>query len=553
MDKYKSKDSKAVRITLQAESEMEKMNVVKNDVVITEIEDMSENGEGIGKVDGYTLFVKDAIVGDRAEVKVVKAKKSYGYARLVKLLSPSSDRVEPVCPAAAPCGGCQLQAMSYEAQLQFKENKVKNHLERIGGFADAQVLPVIGMEKPFHYRNKAQFPVTRDKEGHIRMGFYAGRTHSVIETPHCYIGHPVNDEILALVKRYMEREQIPPYDETRHSGLVRHVLIRRAAATGQIMVCLVINGKKLPAADRLVRLLLEVEGMAVVGFNVNTERTNVILGEKTVILHGPGYITDRIGELSFRISPQSFFQVNPVQTEKLYEKVLEFAGLKGEETVWDLYCGIGTISLFLAGKAKRVYGVEIVPQAIENARENAKLNKIGNAEFFVGKAEEVLPEWYERQNGKDENDRSVLNEGENDRPVPNKGETDGHVSNEGETDRKADVRKDVRTCADVIVVDPPRKGCAQSLLDTIIRMRPERLVYVSCNSATLARDLRYLCQEGFVLEKVQPVDMFAMTVGVECVVLLSHKSSDRVIHVTVEFGEGEGKARPDSAVEHAKN
>lgn len=515
MDKYKSKDSKAVRTTLQAESEMEKMNVVKNDVVITEIEDMSENGEGIGKVDGYTLFVKDAIVGDRAEVKVVKAKKSYGYARLVKLLSPSSDRVEPVCPAAAPCGGCQLQAMSYEAQLKFKENKVKNHLERIGGFADAQVLPVIGMEKPFHYRNKAQFPVTRDKEGNIRMGFYAGRTHSVIETPHCYIGHPVNDEILALVKRYMEREQILPYDETRHSGLVRHVLIRRAAATGQIMVCLVINGKKLPAADRLVRLLLEVEGMAVVGFNVNTERTNVILGEKTVILHGPGYITDRIGELSFRISPQSFFQVNPVQTERLYEKVLEFAGLKGEETVWDLYCGIGTISLFLAKKAKKVYGVEIVPQAIENARENAKLNKIGNAEFFVGKAEEVLPEWYEKQCRGDENDR--------------------HVSGEGETDRKADVCKDVRAYVDVIVVDPPRKGCAQSLLDTIVRMRPERLVYVSCNSATLARDLKYLCQEGFVLEKVQPVDMFAMTVGVETVCLLGKRKPDTTIKIGVDM------------------
>lgn len=502
MNRYKSRNIESAGKKLQAERETEKSGIAKNQVVTTVIEDMSENGEGIGKVDGYTLFVKDAVVGDRAEVKIVKAKKSYGYARLVKLLTPSPDRAVPVCPAAAPCGGCQLQAMSYEAQLRFKENKVKNHLERIGGFTDVQVLPIIGMEDPLHYRNKAQFPVSRDKDGNIRTGFYAGRTHSVIETPHCYIGHPVNDRILALVKAYMEREGIQPYDENLHKGLVRHILIRRAAATGQIMVCLIINGRKLPAADKLVRSLSEVEGMTTVGFNVNRERTNVILGEKTVILYGPGYITDRIGALSFRISPQSFFQVNPVQTEKLYEKALEFADLKGEETVWDLYCGIGTISLFLAGKAKQVYGVEIVPQAIENARENAELNRIENASFFVGKAEEVLPEWYERQCGKARQDKAKNENGE----------------------KEVCECRDGKTCADVIIVDPPRKGCDQKLLDTIVRIKPERLVYVSCNSATLARDLNYLCREGFVLEKVQPVDMFAMTVGVECVASLAGES-----------------------------
>lgn len=519
MNKCINRSLKSAPMMTQAEPGAEKPGITKNDVVITVIEDMSENGEGIGKVDGYTLFVKDAIVGDRAEVKVIKAKKSYGYARLVKLLAPSPDRVAPVCPAAAPCGGCQLQAMSYEAQLKFKENKVKNHLERIGGFTDAQVRSVIGMEDPFHYRNKAQFPVTQDKEGNIRMGFYAGRTHSVIETPHCYIGHPVNDRILDLVKAYMEQEGIRSYDETGHSGLVRHVLIRRAAATGQIMVCLIINGRKLPAADRLVRTLLTVEGMTTVGFNVNMERTNVILGEKTVILHGPGYITDRIGELSFRISPQSFFQVNPVQTEKLYGKVLEFAGLKGEETVWDLYCGIGTISLFLAKKAKKVYGVEVVPQAIENARENARLNQIENAEFFVGKAEEVLPEWYGRQCGNDKSDKYTADSSRIDKNEM-KTLTDFYVEQNEEKHKKLCRRKGKELHVDVIVVDPPRKGCAQSLLDTIIRMRPKRLVYVSCNSATLARDLKYLCREGFVLEQVQPVDMFAMTVGVECVAAL---------------------------------
>lgn len=451
------------------------MKYKKDDVVVITIEDMSENGEGIGKAEGYTLFVKDTVMGDQAEVKIIKAKKTYGYGKLIRLIVPSADRVEPVCPVAAPCGGCQLQAMSYACQLRFKARKVREHLERIGGFSDPAVLPVIGMEDPLHYRNKAQFPVSRGKDGKIRMGFYAGRTHAVIETPHCYIGQPVNDRILELVKKHMERYQIPPYDEAQHKGLVRHVLIRCVATTGQIMVCLVLNGSSLPAAEELVRTLRTVEGMTAVALNTNREKTNVILGKKTVTLYGPGYIVDQIGTLAFRISPQSFFQVNSVQTRVLYETALEYADLKGVETVWDLYCGTGTISLFLAQKARQVYGVEIIPQAIADARENARENGITNAEFFVGKAEEVLPELYRTQG----------------------------------------------IHADVIVVDPPRKGCAESLLDTIVQMQPEKLIYVSCNSATLARDLRYLCDRGFRVVKVQPVDMFPMTVGVESIVLLS--------------------------------
>ena len=466
----------------------------KNQIFEMTIEDMSEQGEGIGRVDGYTLFVKDAVIGDRIRGKAVKIKKTYGYGRLVEILEPSPFRVKPGCPVAAPCGGCQLQAMSYERQLAFKADKVRNHLVRIGGFQPETLPmePIIGMEEtapygngemadptirgPFRYRNKGQFPFGRSKDGRIIYGFYAGRTHSIIEAEDCLLGAPVNRKILETIRSFMEEYGIEPYEEEMHRGLVRHALIRVGYHTGQIMVCLVINGNNLPNSRRLAEELMKIEGMTSISLNINREKTNVILGNKMVYLAGSPYITDRIGDLTYRISPQSFYQVNPVQTERLYGKALEFAGLTGQETVWDLYCGIGTISLFLAKKAKQVYGVEIVPAAIENARENAALNEISNVEFFVGKAEEVLPEWYENHEG---------------------------------------------ASADVIVVDPPRKGCDETLLCTMVKMRPEKIVYVSCDSSTLARDLKYLCREGYRLERVQPVDMFPQGVHVETVAFLN--------------------------------
>ena len=470
----------------------------KNQQFTTVIEDMNEQGEGIGRVDGYTLFIKDAIIGDCIEGKVIKAKKTYGYGKLIRILEPSPFRVEPLCPSSAPCGGCQLQAMSYRRQLQFKEDKVRNHLARIGGFQTEEIpmKPIMGMgaEKggPFRYRNKGQFPFGRGKDGRIIYGFYAGRTHSIVETEDCFLGASVNGQILESVRSFMEDYKISPYDEVSHEGLIRHVLIRTGYYTGQIMVCLVINGTELPGGQLLADRLMEIKGMASVSLNINREKTNVILGEKMVYLAGGAYITDKIGDLSYRISPQSFYQVNPVQTEKLYNKALEFAGLTGGETVWDLYCGIGTISLFLAREAKQVYGVEIVPAAIENAKENALLNEITNAEFFVGRAEEVLPDWH-----------SVHPEEK----------------------------------VDVIVVDPPRKGCDETLLHTMLQMKPERIVYVSCDSATLARDLKYLCGAGYGLEQVQPVDMFPMTVSVEVVCLLSKLKSDKQIDAEVDIDE----------------
>ena len=479
----------------------------KNQEFIVTIEDMNEDGAGVGKVDGYIWFVKDAVIGDVVRAKAMKMKKSYGFARLMEVLEPSGSRVIPSCPVARQCGGCQLQAMSYEEQLKFKERKVMNNLIRIGKFAENEIhmLPIMGMEEPWRYRNKAQFPFGKDKGGNVIAGFYAGRTHAIVEAGDCLLGVEENREILDIVKLFMKEMKIEPYDESSHKGLVRHVLIRKGFKTGEIMVCLVINGKKLPGKERLVEMLCGgdgkdekgqginregingketngnetdghgIRGMTSISYSVNQEKTNVIMGKEIVNLYGPGFITDYIGNLKYQISPLSFYQVNPVQTERLYGTALEYAGLTGNETVWDLYCGIGTISLFLAQKAKKVYGVEIVPQAIEDARRNAEINGIKNAEFFVGKAEEVLPEQFEKN----------------------------HVH------------------ADVIVVDPPRKGCDTVCLDTILKMRPERVVYVSCDSATLARDLRYLADGGYMVERGRCCDMFPGTVHVEVVIQMT--------------------------------
>lgn len=453
------------------------MNYRKNDVLTVEIEDIGHDGAGIGKVDGYTLFVKDAVIGDVVEVKVMKAKKNYGYAKLLKIITPSASRVEPLCPYAKKCGGCQIQMMSYEEQLRFKENKVRNNLKRIGGFEEIPMEPILGMKNPFYYRNKAQFPVGYDKEGNLITGFYAGRTHSIINNRRCYLGVSENELVLNQVLDWMERNHISAYEEESGKGLIRHVLIRYGFTTKEVMVCLVVNGAGIPAKEDLIEGLRTIPGMTSITISSNTKQTNVIMGEKITLLWGQTYITDFIGNIQYQISPLSFYQVNPAQTKRLYETALEYAGLSGDETVWDLYCGIGTISLFLAQRAKQVYGVEIIPAAIEDAKRNARLNQIENAQFFVGKAEEVLPEKYEKE----------------------------------------------QIYADVIVVDPPRKGCEESVLDTMVQMEPKRIVYVSCDSATLARDLKYLCERGYEMKKVKAIDQFPQTVHVETVCLLSRK------------------------------
>lgn len=449
----------------------------KDDIITLAIEDLSNEGLGVGRYGGIAFFVKDTVIGDIAEAKIMKMKKTYGYARLMRLLKASPDRIEPPCPTARQCGGCQIQAMSYNAQLEFKEKKVRNNLMRIGKFDEIPMEPILGMEQPFRYRNKAQFPVGKDRAGRLIAGFYAGRTHNIIACQDCLLGSKVNRPIVETILEHMKRYQIEPYDEMTGKGLVRHIMTRIGHRTGQIMVCIVLNGTQLPHEEILIQQLVRIPGMTSITININTERTNVIMGRRQKLLWGRETIEDYIGNVRFSISPQSFYQVNPLQTEKLYGKALEYAALTGEETVWDLYCGIGTISLFLAQKARHVCGVEIVPEAIHDARENARLNGFTNTDFYVGKAEEVLPEKY----------------------------------------RSEGIR------ADVIVVDPPRKGCEESVLSTMIQMTPERIVYVSCDSATLARDLRYLCDRGYYLKKVCAVDMFGNSVHVETVALLVKK------------------------------
>ncbi len=496
------------------------MDFQKNDTVTVKIEDIGHEGEGIGRVDGFTLFVKDAIVGDVVVAKILKNKKNYAYARMEALAEPSPDRVEPKCKFHRQCGGCQIQALSYEKQLAFKQDKIRNNLIRLGGFSaeeiDAKMDPIVGMEEPYFYRNKAQYPIGMDKDGKVVAGFYAARTHSIISNTECFLGVPENKVILETVLDYMRDNKVTAYDEETGKGLIRHVLIRKGFTSGELMVCLVINadaksrakaGSKasvpasrvyLPAQEKLIKKLAAICGMKSISVSINREKTNVIMGKEIHTIWGSDTITDTIHvrdmqkegypvtgrELTFHISPLSFYQVNPVQTEKLYSLALEYAGLTGKETVWDLYCGIGTISLFLAGNAKKVCGVEIIPQAIEDARENAVRNQITNAEFFVGKAEEVLPAFYEGKHDPDQ----------------------------------ADLLK-----PDVIVVDPPRKGCDEACLATMLKMQPSKIVYVSCDSATLARDLRILCDGGYTIEKVRGVDQFGQTVHVETVCLLGNR------------------------------
>ena len=459
----------------------------KDDLVVIDITDLDAEGQGIGKVEGLTLFVKDAFVGDRVEAKVMKMKKTYGFARLMKVITPSKDRIEPACPIARACGGCQLQEISYEAELRFKENKVKNNLIRIGGFDKSFIKsvmqPIVGMEKPLRYRNKAQYPIGKDKEGNPVAGFYAGRTHSIIPNTDCLLGREVNETILKTILDFMKAEKIEPYEENSGRGFLRHVLIREGFVSGEIMVCLIATSKKFPKAEMLCeKLVKEVPAIAGISLNINAKNTNVIMGEETVTLRGKSEIEDELCGIRFMISPRSFYQVNPVQTEKLYAKAVEFAQLTGKESVWDLYCGIGTISLAMAHKAGKVYGVEIIPEAIEDARKNAKANGITNAEFYVGKAEEILPEFYEGQKGSE-------------------------------------------MChPDVIVVDPPRKGCDEKCLETMLKMEPERIVYVSCDSATLARDLKILCAEKYKLKFWQCYDQFCRTVHCETVALLQKEN-----------------------------
>lgn len=450
--------------------------VEKNKEYIVEVTGEGYEGEGVARIDNYPIFIHGAIIGEKVKIKIVKVKKKFAFGKLVDVINESKDRVVPVCPIYNKCGGCSLQHFSYSAQLNFKTNRVKDVLQRIGKIKDYTLHDTIGMENPYRYRNKVQLPVGGE-EKNIKIGFYAPRSHNIIEVKECYIQKEVADKVILLTKNWMEKFNIKPYNEEKNTGLVRHIMVRCGFKTDEIMVAIVTNKKVLPHKDEFVKTISEnIEGIKSIVQNVNSKKTNVILGNECITLYGEDHISDYIGEFKFNISPLSFFQVNPIQTQVLYNKALEYANLKGDETVFDAYCGTGTISLFLSQKAKMVYGVEIIKEAIENAEQNAKENNIDNVHFSVGKSEEVIPE--------------LINKG---------------------------------IKADVVVVDPPRKGCDEKLLKAISDMKPSRVVYVSCDPSTLARDLNIMENSGYKVQEVQPVDMFPETGHVECVVLMFKK------------------------------
>lgn len=449
--------------------------VQKNDIIDIVFEDLTHDGSGVAKVEGYPLFIPNGLPGEKAKVKVVKTNKNFGFGRLMEIQEKSPFRVEAPCPIYKECGGCQLQHLSYEGQLQMKHKHVKDVLERIGKI-NTTVHPTLGMSEPWRYRNKAQVPIG-EQEGGLIGGFYQQRSHQIINMDQCLIQQEENDDVVNKVKDICNKYGIKAYDEARHKGELRHIMVRRGQVTGEIMVVLITRTQDIPNKCAIVEEIVDnIPNLKSIIHNVNNKKTNVIMGDTTKVLWGEETITDYIGDVKFAISARSFYQVNPEQTKVLYDKALEYARLEGHEKVIDAYCGIGTISLFLAKNASQVFGVEIVPQAIEDARKNALLNDIHNVDFAVGEAEIVIPNWYK----------------------------EGNV-------------------ADVLMVDPPRKGCDEALLQTIIDMKPKKVVYVSCNPATLARDLRILEDGGYLTEEVQPVDMFPQTMHVEAVARLTLK------------------------------
>ncbi|WP_088810868.1 MULTISPECIES: 23S rRNA (uracil(1939)-C(5))-methyltransferase RlmD [unclassified Listeria] len=444
----------------------------KNQILSVTIEDLTHDGSGIAKIDGYPLFIPAALPGEEVRVKVVKVNKKYGFGRIESFEKESPERVTPPCPVYQKCGGCQLQHLSYEGQLLFKRRQVEQLMKRVGKL-ETEVLPTIGMAKPFRYRNKSQVPVGY-VNGKLGAGFYQKRSHDIIDMDTCLIQDEKSDAAIQEARAVFAEFYTEPYNEVTHQGDLRHIMTRVGKTSGELMLVLITRTLDFPNKPAILEQLKKrVQGVTSIVQNINANKTNVILGDKTVTLYGPNTITDTIHGIQFAISARSFYQVNPEQTEVLYQKALDAANLTGNETVIDAYCGIGSISLCLAKKARHVYGVEIVNQAILDARANAKLNQIENVTFETGKAEDVIPNWY--KNG---------------------------------------------ITADVLVVDPPRKGCDEKLLATILKMKPKKVVYVSCDPATLARDLRILNEGGYKVSAVQPVDMFPMTTHIENVVSL---------------------------------
>ena len=451
-------------------------NIKEGKKYFVRIHDLGDSGEGVGRIEGMTVFVDGLVPGDRSLVEIIKVKKNYAIGKPIEIKESSDIRQKPPCSHFPECGGCQIQNLTYPKQLKFKKLKVEAALQRIGGLDGVLVNETLGMDNPFYFRNKAQLPFGKEN-GKVVVGFYRKKSHNIVDVKKCLIQNPLNDEIVEVMREYLNEVDYPIYDEVTHRGVLRHLILRNSYKTGDIMAVLVTNGADFPNKKAIVALLtFKFPQIKTVVQNINSKKTNVITGPESKVLFGSGRMTDYIGDLAFELSPVSFLQVNTKQTEVLYQKVLEYADIGKDDIVFDIYSGIGTISLFLAQKAKKVYGIEVVKPAVDDANHNAELNGITNVEFHSGRAEKVVPRLYE-----------------------------------------SGIR------ADVVVVDPPRKGCEEIVLDTIAQMKPKRIVYVSCKPSTLARDLAYLKRKGYITKKVQPVDLFPHSTHIETVVLLVKK------------------------------
>lgn len=434
--------------------------IVKNQEYIVDIIDNGYQGEGIAKIDDYIVFIPNAISGEKVKILIVKANKSYGYGKILEFIEKSKDRIEPICATYKRCGGCNLLHMTYERQLKLKTKTVKSTLKKEVG-KELDVKDTLGMKTPYGYRNKGKYALSYTKKGEKAYGFFAQRTHEIILPEKCHIQNDYTDKIAKYIFELVNEYNLEIYNEITTKGIFRNIIIKIGVKTNEIMVVFVTTNVEIPCKKEIVnKLIAKFENIKTIVQNINDKVTNAILGDKNINLYGDGYITDILGEYIFKISPLSFYQVNPVQTEVLYKKAIEYAALTGNETVYDLYCGIGTISLFISSFAKKVYGIEIVPDAIKDAKENAKINGINNVEFTVGAVEEILPKMYKQ---------GIM--------------------------------------ADVVFVDPPRKGLDQTTIDTILNIQPKKIVYISCNPATLARDLKIL-NKKYDIHQVQPVDMF---------------------------------------------
>ena len=451
-----------------------KVPVIKNKIYEIYINDLNSEGQGVGKIDGFTVFVEKALPNEYIKIIIVKVKKNFAYGKIIEFLSKSKYRRNEFCENAKMCGGCQIQHLNYEGQLNFKRKKVFDCIQRISKIDNIYIDDIVGMNNNLNYRNKGQFPIGLSEKNLIDIGFYAKRSHNIININKCYLQHSINDIIIKLFREFMIENNIRPYDENTHTGDIRHLLTKVGFKTNEIMICIIGNCKKMPFKDKLINKFKVIKNIKSIVFSENMNKTNVILGSKITTIYGRDYIIDYIGDIKFKISALSFFQVNPIQTEKIYNKVIELADLKGNEIVFDLYCGIGTISLFFAKKAKKVIGIEVIKEAINDAKINAKINNFDNVIFELGKAEDIFSKLYEVNNIK----------------------------------------------PDIIVVDPPRKGCDIDVINTIIKIKPKKVIYISCEPSTMARDLKYLYEAGFCIKNITPFDQFPHTYHVESVTLL---------------------------------